>query len=102
MSKKFIQVGANGRVGLIHNMPFDSVNGLHKTEAELLKMGVLLEAEQIPEAEHRPGKVPAAYYTPEKGFYWEYEDAPAGPASTDDIQVLEAKIDYMGMMLDVM
>lgn len=101
MSKKFIQVGANGRVGLIHNMPFDPVNGLHKTEAELLKMGALVEANEIPEAEHRPGKVPVAYYTHEKGFYWEYEDAPDGPATTGDIQAVNAKLDYFMMMQEV-
>ncbi|MEL4862185.1 hypothetical protein AAEU42_13130 [Pseudoflavonifractor phocaeensis] len=101
MSKKFIQVD-NGRVMLIHNMPFDPVNGLGKTEAELNQMGVLLEEDQITEPEKRPGKTALPYYTPEKGFYWEYEDAPSGPASTDDIQALEAKLDYMGMMLDVM
>ena len=101
MSKKFIQVDGN-RVMLIHNMPFDPVNGLGKTEAELNQMGVLLEEDQITEPEKRPGKTALPYYTTEKGFYWAYEDAPAGPASSDDIQALEAKIDYMGMMLNVM
>ena len=99
MAKKFIQLDGS-RVTLIHNMPFDPVNGLGKTEAELSQMGVLLE--DIPEPEHRPGKTALPYYTPEKGFYYEYQDAPAGPASTDDVDRIEAKIDYMGMMLNVL
>ena len=99
MAKKFIQLDGD-RVMLIHNMPFDPAQGLGKTEAELMQMGVLLE--EIPEPENRPGKTALPYYTPEKGFYWEYQDAPAGPASTDDVDRVEAKLDYLGMMLDVM
>lgn len=102
MSKKFIKTDPNGRVTLIHNMPFDSVNGFHKTEAELLAMGVLLEADQMPEPERRAGKIAAAFYTPEEGFHWVYEDAPEdGQATTGDIQALNAKLDYFMMMQEV-
>lgn len=97
--KKFLQLDGN-KVMLIHNMPFDPVYGLGKTEAELMQMGALVD--DVPDPEHRPGKTAMAYYTPEKGFYYEYVDAPAGPASSDDIATLNSKLDYMGMMLDVL
>lgn len=98
-NRKFIQTDGE-RVMLIHNMPFDSVNGLHKTEAELLQMGALVD--YVPEPEQRPGKTALPFYNAEKGFWWEYQDAPSGPATTDDIQRVEAKMDYMGMMMEVM
>lgn len=97
--KKFIQVDGE-RVLLIHNMPFDPVNGMGKTEAELLTMGYLLD--DIPDPEQREGKIALPYYSPEKGFYYAYEDAPAGPATTDDIRQLNAKLDYIGMMTEVL
>lgn len=71
MSKKFLRLEGN-RVMLIHYMPFDAVDGLHKTEAELLQEGVLVE--EIPEAEERAGQIALPYYTAERGFYYEYED----------------------------
>lgn len=97
--KKFLQLDGN-KVMLIHSMPFDPVHGLGKTEAELLQMGALVD--NVPEPENRPGKTALPYYTPEKGMYYEYVDAPAGSASSGDIAALNAKLDYMGMMLDVM
>lgn len=72
--KKFITANSEGKVQLIHSMPFDVVNGLGKTEAELLQMGYLLD--KVPEPEHIEGKIPTAHYTAEKGFYYEYADAP--------------------------
>lgn len=90
MSQKFIQVDGT-RVTLIHNMPFDPVNGLHKTEAALLQMGVLLD--QVPPPENQPGKIALPYYTPEQGFYYAYTDKPA-----DRVDAVEAKLDYMMMM----
>lgn len=99
MGKKFIQLDGE-RVTLIHNMPFDPAQGLGKTEAELLGMGALVE--QIPEAEQRPGKTALPYYNAARGFWWDYQDAPEGPASTADVAALTAKLDYMGMMLDVL
>lgn len=98
MSKKFIQLSGD-RVTLIHNMPFDPVNGMGKSEAELIQMGVLLD--HIPEPEKRPGKTALPYYTPERGFYWEYQDTPAGPATSADIEAVNAKLDYFMMMQEV-
>ena len=97
--KKYITV-ENERVMLIHNMPFDPVNGLHKSEEELLKTGVLLD--EVPEPEQIEGKIALPYYNAEKGFHYHYEDAPAGPASTTDIDALTAKLDYLGMMMEVL
>lgn len=73
MSKKFLRLEGT-KVVLIHYMPFDAVNGLGKTEAELEKEGVLVDA--IPEPEMIAGKFAVAHYTPEKGVYYEYVDAP--------------------------
>ena len=46
---KFITYNENFEVQLIHNMPFDEVNGLGKTEEELLQIGALVE--DIPQVE---------------------------------------------------
>ena len=100
MSKKFLQVDDTGRVMLIHNMPFDAVNGMGKTKDELLQMGVLVD--EVPEPERIDGKIPLPYYTAEHGLYYEYEDAPPEPASTKDIEELRAQIDYVGMMTEVL
>lgn len=97
--KKFIALDGE-RVTLIHYMPFDPVNGMHKTEAELSQMGVLLD--EIPEPEQIEGKIPTPYYNAGKGFWYEYEDAPAGPATTADTDALKAKLDYIGMMTEVL
>lgn len=97
--KKFITVDGE-RVMLIHNMPFDPVNGLGKTEEELSKMGVLLE--NIPDPEIKEGKIPVPHYNAQKGFYYVYEDAPARPADMNDLAELSAKIDYVGMMTEVL
>ena len=41
---KFITFNENFEIQLIHNMPFDEVNGLGKTEEELLQMGALVDS----------------------------------------------------------
>lgn len=41
---KFITYNENFEIQLIHNMPFDEVNGLGKTEEELLQMGALVDS----------------------------------------------------------
>lgn len=73
MSKKFITTEET-RVVLTHYMPFDSVNGMGKTEVELSQMGYLVD--NIPEPEQIEGKIPEAHYSPEKGFWYEYIDQP--------------------------
>lgn len=76
MSKKFLRVEGT-RVTLIHYMPFDAVNGLGKTEEELSAEGVLVDT--IPEPDVIVGKIAVTHYTPEKGIYYEYVDAPQPP-----------------------
>ena len=78
MSKKFLKLEGN-KVTLIHNMPFDETHGFHKTEEELLRDGILLD--EVPEPENIDGKIALPYYTPEKGLYYEYEDAPQEPSA---------------------
>lgn len=97
--KKFIQLDGE-RVTLIHNMPFDPVHGFGKTEAELSQLGVLLD--DIPDPEPMEGKIPIPYYNSVQGFHYRYEDAPPQPASTADIEALNARIDYIGMMTEVL
>lgn len=70
MNRKFIITDKTGKVEFIHYMPFSPKHGLGKTEEELLETGVLLD--EIPEPEQIDGKMPVAYYTPEKGFWYEY------------------------------
>lgn len=41
---KFITYNESFEIQLIHNMPFDEVNGLGKTEEELLQMGALVDS----------------------------------------------------------
>ena len=81
MSKKFLRLNGN-KVMLIHYMPFDPVNGLHKTEEELLREGALVD--EVPDSQQIVGKTALPYYTPERGFYYEYVDDPnyARPAMT--------------------
>jgi len=63
------------RVGLIHNMPFDPVHGLGKSEEELRQIGVLVE--DLPQPEIREGKIAVLYCNPATNtVYYEYEDGP--------------------------
>lgn len=41
---KFITYNENFEIQLIHNMPFDEINGLGKTEEELLQIGALVDS----------------------------------------------------------
>lgn len=41
---KFITFNEKFEIQLIHNMPFDEINGLGKTEEELLQMGALVDS----------------------------------------------------------
>lgn len=97
--KKFIRVENNEKVVLIHNMPFDSVNGLHKTEEELSKIGFLVD--DIPDFPEAPrGKIPVRYYNAEKGFYFQFEDEPPRQLTTDDLVDLNSKLDYVTMIVE--
>jgi hypothetical protein len=84
---KFIKTEEN-KVILVHYMPFDDINGLGKTEEELLQTGYLVE--EIPELEQIDGKSAITYYTPEQGFWFEYADIPKTPE-----QIQAEKIDLL-------
>lgn len=60
---------------LIHNMPFDSVNGLGKTQSELEQMGVLVD--NVPEPQIDPGKAAVMFINPDtKEISYDYRDIP--------------------------
>ncbi len=55
------------KVRFIHYMPFDPINGLHKTKEELEQEGVLIE--NIPESKYIENKQAIMYYNPIKKKY---------------------------------
>lgn len=57
------------RVGLVHYMPFDEVNGLGKTQEQLQQEGILVEA--LPEKEDREGYEAELMYNG-TSLYYEY------------------------------
>jgi hypothetical protein len=69
-------------------MPFDDINGLGKTEEELLQIGYLVD--EVPEPEQIEGKSSMMFYTPERGFWFEYIDIPKTPE-----QLQAEKIDQL-------
>lgn len=69
----FIKVDKINKVTFQHFIPFDEINGLHKTEEELLQEGYLVES--IPEPEQIEGKIPILKYDG-ANLYYEYQDAP--------------------------
>ncbi len=81
------------RVGLIHNMPFDPVHGLRKSEEELRQIGVLVE--DLPQPEIKEGKIAVLYCNPATQEVWyEYEDEPITPE-----KVMQGKIDVILQVL---
>lgn len=72
---KFITYNDNLDIHLIHNMPFDKVNGLGKTEEELLKLGALVN--EIPEIDVPKDKIIKYKYNPsDNTVYYELIDRP--------------------------
>lgn len=62
-------------IGLVHHVPFDEVNGLHKTKEQLEKEGILVDS--IPEPQQIEGKSPIMYINPStKEVFYEYIDIP--------------------------
>lgn len=92
MSKKYLQLDGE-KVTLIHNMPFDSVHGFHKSEAELLKTGILVD--EVPEPEIMEGKIALPMYNVIKGFYYAYEEKPL----TDEEKKLKSMQETIDMLL---
>jgi len=75
------------RVGLIHNMPFDPVQGFGKSAEELEQMGVLVD--DVPEPQIPEGKqISGLFVNPAtKEVWYEYEDKPLDPE--ERLQILE-------------
>ena len=74
-------------VGLIHNMPFDPVQGFGKTQEELEQIGVLVD--DVPEPQIPEGKQIAGLFVnpTTKEVWYEYEDRPLDPE--ERLQILE-------------
>ncbi len=74
------------QVGLIHNMPFDPVQGFNKPREELEKTGILIEA--LPDVQEQEGKSAVLYANPAtKDVWWEY--VIVSPTSEERISALE-------------
>ena len=84
------------RVGLIHNMPFDPINGLNQTEEELNTTGVLVE--DVPEPEPIEGKRTTGIFVNKatREVWWEYEDIPVTPEEQQ-----KADLDFLASMIGV-
>lgn len=78
-------------VELIHYQPFDAVNGLGKTEAELLQTGILIDT--IPQPVEIVGKMGVLYHTGEKGLYYEYVDVPKTPEQIQAERIAQLEAD---------
>jgi hypothetical protein len=91
--------GSIYQVGLIHNMPFDEVNGLGKTAEELSAIGVLVET--VPESNPQEGYQTAGIFVDKSDnrVWWEYEPIPVDEVEQQitDIQLALVEI-YEGMM----
>lgn len=83
----FIKVDSvTNEVNFQHFMPFDEVNGLHKTQEELLQDGYLVDS--IPDPEQINDKVPILKYNG-TSLYYEYQDAPIDEITALKRQVVE-------------
>lgn len=61
-------------IGFIHYQPFDSENGLGKTQEQLNQEGILID--EMPQPIDN-GKIPLMYYNPmTKTIFYEYIDKP--------------------------
>lgn len=74
----YIQLSNKGTIEFQHNMPFDSVEGLHKTEAELLETGYLVESVPEYSGEIPEGKMPELHYDG-TAFSWAMVEKPTDP-----------------------
>lgn len=100
--KKFVTYNENMEVQLIHNMPFDSVNGLGMSESQLLQIGTLVD--EIPTIDCPNGKVIVYKYNPTaNAVYCELVDSPMNEKEVleNKVKLLEqelAKAEYKMMM----
>lgn len=70
----YIRTDVNNKIEVVHYQPFDDKNGYGLSEDELKQTGFLIE--NIPDPEQKENQTPIAYYTKEKGVWYEYEDIP--------------------------
>lgn len=97
----FIKVDNTGKETLRHNMPFDPVNGLGKTEEELLQEGYLFES--LPEPEIINGKDAILMISSSGEPYYEYQDRKLTMEEVAEIisaQVISAKDEYLKLDLN--
>jgi hypothetical protein len=79
-------------------MPFDEKNGMHKTKAELLKMGYLVDS--VPEFEYKEGyDTLIKFNTETKEFYCEYIEIPV--SAPTEMEKLRADVDFLAIMTGV-
>ncbi|WP_199930094.1 hypothetical protein [Brevibacillus brevis] len=75
------------KVVFIHSAPFDPINGLQKSEEELLEMGALVE--EIPATSSQPGKSAQLYFNPStKKLWYEYFVIPVEPTTDDELKTI--------------
>lgn len=84
------------RVGLIHNMPFDPVDGLGMTAGELNANGVLVDA--VPDVVIPEGMQVSGLFikADTKLVWWEYEPVPVTIEERN-----RADIDFLSAMMGV-
>lgn len=84
----FVQTSNDNEITYCHYKPFSKECGLGKTEEELLQIGYLVD--EVPEPEQIDGKFLTLFFTPERGFWFEYADIPKTPE-----QIQAEKIDLL-------
>lgn len=91
----YFTTNSTGQLTYIHYKPFDKKYGLHKTEAELLKTGYLVESLPIYTGEIPDGKVPELRYNG-TAFSWEMVDAPEPePVPETEYEKLRAELESL-------
>lgn len=71
----FLKLNYEGKVTSSHTKPFDTKDGLGKTQEQLEQEGVLVE-NIPPELPFVEGKKAVLYYNKTNGLYYKYEDIP--------------------------
>lgn len=93
----FVKVNTNDPNGfdLVHMMPFDEVNGLHKTREQLEAEGVLTEYPEVLEA--APDQMQILKYNTEGGLHFVLETRPLTPE--EENQQLKARMEAQELAL---
>lgn len=85
-------------IGFIHYMPFDELNGLCKTEVELLQEGLLIE--ELPELDNLPNKAPILFYNSQtKEVLYEYMDIQETDEQIKEIEFNEMKLQIQDLQI---